>query len=50
VHTRDGQPLTFGCHCCAPEPVPLFGESMPGLLIGVENGGLSYFPRACPRW
>jgi len=45
VRLQDGRPLSFGCHCCAPEPVALFGEEQPGLLIGTEDGGLYYHPR-----
>lgn len=45
-----GRPLSFGCHCCSPEPAALFGEPQPGLLIGLEDGGLYYYPRESIYW
>lgn len=45
IDRKTDKPFEFGDHSCAPFAVALFGDSVPGLLVGVEGGGIYYWSR-----
>jgi hypothetical protein len=45
IDPKTNRPFEFGDHSCAPFAVALFGDSIPGLLVGVESGGIYYWSR-----
>ena len=50
IRLSNGQDLEVGDHTAAPETVAFFGDTKPGLLLGIENGRVHYYSQHELRW